>query len=397
MTKEILASDEAFDVFDRVRKLSGHSKLGHLKQFNTARYLLAVYDPFTRYYVTKCKEGKGTNQFDALTWEVLKRLSTRELTGHEAQYVVNIHTAALTKKSALLFGMILRKNLRMGVGAKSINKIFKNLIPIHEVMLAQGFEKHRVKLPCFGSPKFDGVRGDYKQGKFYTRNGHEIVGLKHLQEEMEEIETEVDGELTIPGVNFDKGSGQIRSMSPSPNAHFHLIDLPEVDEYFTSRLLYMDDMTAGRPHVAKILHRQLNNLDEVYDFYALCRKAGYEGAVIKPFEYRYQRKRSFDWMKMKPGMEFDIKEADLLVTGIYEGKDKYAGMMGGVEVNFKDKTTRVGGGWSDAQRELYWCEPERVMGKVIEVHYMEESSKGKLRHARFVRFRDDLLEVNNES
>lgn len=283
--------------------------------------------------------------------------------------------------------------MRMGMGIKSINKVLPGLIPAHNVMLAKPtFEPHKVKYPCFGSPKIDGVRAIFKMGKFYSRNGHPYKGLEHLQEQLKiagitgELDGELDGELVVPGVSFQISSGQIRSNNPTPNAEFKLIELPTIKDRYIVRLTLMRDLHLAGPNIHHIPHEKLDSLDEIYKYYKLCRKHKYEGIVVTPYDYNYTGTRSWDWMKLKPKETYDAKIID-----IYPGKPgtKYEFEMGGVTVMFKGKLNKVGGGWSDRQRLNFSIKPELIIGKMIEIHYMEETDDGNMRHARFFDFRPD--------
>ena len=388
----MINSDAAFNAIETVNSVSGHSKIEFLKVTNICEYLLAAYDPYTMYYVTKGLIGTGVEQFTDLTWNILEKLSTRELSGQDAKAVVNLHTHEMTPRSSLLFHRILNKDLRMGMGVKSINKAFPGLIPTHDVMLAKLFDAKRLKFPCFGSPKIDGVRAKFKKGKFYSRNGHEYIGLNHLKEQLKDVSTELDGELTVNGKTFQESSGLIRNDSSTPDAVFSLIDLPLIKASFNERLMKMEDLHLIGPNVFSVTHLPLNDQDEVIRFYQACRSTGFEGAVIKPWDYEYKGTRSYDWMKMK-----QILSEDLVVTNIYGGKGKYAGQLGGVTVKFKGQNNDVGGGFSDQQRIDFHDHPELIIGKCIEVLYMEETDQGNLRHARFNGFRPDKGGINHES
>jgi DNA ligase-1 len=111
---------------------------------------------------------------------------------------------------------------------------------------------------------------------------------------------------------------------------------------------------------------------------------GFEGAVVKPYDYVYKGTRSYDWMKMK-----DVLSADLEVVGSFEGEGKYVGMLGGIIVDFRGTEVRVGSGFSDRTRESLWEIREYLPGRIAEVLYMEVTDTGSLRHPRFVTFRPD--------
>jgi len=380
----MLSSDKAYDLFKRIADTSGSiNKRIFLRRQDITEYLLAAYNPFVKYYLTQCEEGRGTKEFDEVTWAILRDLSTRRLSGHDAQGVVRIETVGMTPKSSKLFHMILNKDLRMGMGVKEINKVFPGLIPTHDVMLAKLFDAKRVKYPCFGSPKIDGVRAKFRDGVFCSRNGHEYIGLNHLAEELSHVNHELDGELVITGLTFQQSSGLIRNDSPTPNATYRIFEVPSYRGSFIERLTVIDDLHLIGPHIHRVPHITLNSKDEVYEFYDTCRKMDYEGAVIKPYDYEYRGTRSYDWMKMKPKDNMDVT-----VISIYEGKGKYKGQMGGVTVDFNG-VNDVGGGWSDKQRKEYWENPSLIVGKCIEVSYMEFTDDGNFRHANFETIRED--------
>lgn len=380
----MISSNKAYDLFVKIANTSGSSKQRLLLGTDVKEYLLAAYDPYTMYHITQVKEGHGTEEFNTIVWTLLERLSKREVTGILAQDLVNLITNELTEKSSKLFHMILNKDLRMGLGVKSINKVFPGLIPTHDVMLAKLFEEKRVKYPCYGSPKIDGVRARFRNGVFYSRNGHPYVGLDNLVEELKSVYFELDGELIVKGCAFQEGSGLIRNDNPTPNAQFRIFEIPTSKLPFLNRLSMMKQIVGE--HILSVPHKLLNSKDEVFEYYQKCRKAGYEGTVIKPFDYEYKGTRSYDWMKIKPKETHDV-----IVTNIYEGKGKYKSQMGGVTVNFNNGND-VGGGWSDKQRKDFWENPKLIIGKCIEVSFMELTDDGNFRHANFERFRPDKEE-----
>jgi len=382
----MIHSDKVFEVINEIADANGtYYKMQLLGFANMDKYLVAAYDPYTRYYITKVKPGKGTAEFSDITWTILDQLSSRELSGHAAQMIVDTHTSGLTARSSEIFKRIINKDLRMGLGAKSINKAFPGLIPTHNVMLAKLFDAKRLKFPCYGSPKIDGVRAKFRNGVFYSRNGHPYVGLEHLENQLQGMTEELDGELLAAGVSFQEGSGLIRSDNPTPSAVFHLIELPTIKAPFVERLSMMEDLQeVHKGGIFAIQHKILQDEDDVMHYYKASREAGYEGAVIKPIDYEYVGTRSYNWMKMK-----NVDTADLIVTGVYEGKGKYEGQLGGVIVDFNGQPNKVGGGWNDGQREFFWHYPQSIIGKCIEVLYMEKTNDGNMRHSRFERFRED--------
>lgn len=120
-----------------------------------------------------------------------------------------------------------------------------------------------------------------------------------------------------------------------------------------------------------------------------------EGAIVKPLEALYEKKRSYGWLKIKAQ-----ETEDLVVVDAFEGEGKYVGKLGGLIVDRKGVQVRVGGGFSDEQRTVFWALYQvdkkfpdlkgEMLGSIIEVEFHEVTPDGSLRHPRFVQFRRDL-------
>jgi DNA ligase-1 len=88
-------------------------------------------------------------------------------------------------------------------------------------------------------------------------------------------------------------------------------------------------------------------------------------------------------MKIKDELSVDVR-----VTGMKEGSGKYAGMCGALLVDHRGKMVRVSG-MDDEQREEFWNHPRRIIGRMVEVEYQNETAHGSLRHPRFKCLRPD--------
>ena len=98
--------------------------------------------------------------------------------------------------------------------------------------------------------------------------------------------------------------------------------------------------------------------------------------------------------KMKPEISGDFKVIDVI-----EGKGKDAGRLGAFVIEYKDNTVHVGSGLTDSIREEVWANPDKYIGKLIEVVYLCETRDEKtgltsIRLPRFKRFRFDKNDVS---
>ena len=349
--------------------------------------LYYAYDPYKRYHVTRgTVRGSGTDILGVDQFVLLDKLSMREISGNAAPYAVSQVCQKLTPVSAEMFKRILLKDLRIGLGAASINKAFPGLVPEHKVMLAKPLEWHRVKYPCISTVKLDGVRAIYRDGVFYTRNGKILHGLEALAGRLSGAPV-LDGELVCPGLDFQTSSGSLRSFAETPNAQFHIIDAPEHPSHsFIERMSDIKPWVNPEGPVLRVNWIGVHNMRQIERHYQACLDAGYEGVVVKPMEYEYVNKRSFDWMKLKA-----INTVDARIVDIFEGTGKYSSSAGGVIIQMPDSEVlvRVGSGFSDEQRDEIYADPDMFIGRMIEVKYHEVTPDGSLRHPRFYRWRDD--------
>lgn len=85
-----------------------------------------------------------------------------------------------------------------------------------------------------------------------------------------------------------------------------------------------------------------------------------------------------------------VLTVDAVVTGLVPGKGKYAGMVGALECSVENVEICSTGGFTDDVRTGLGA---HCLGLVVEVAYQYVGSGGRLRHPRFIRFRDDKLPI----
>lgn len=165
---------------------------------------------------------------------------------------------------------------------------------------------------------------------------------------------------------------------------FYLYDLPTSSVNYEHRRALMADY-ALRYHHLRVPETEVATSEfEVDQFYASCVKAGQEGAMIKRIAYDYVYGRTVDWMKMKPEEERDGE-----ITGFTEGKGEFEGFIGSIKVRFADGSSTAISGMSFALRRDITEHPERYVGLIVEVRFMQRDSDGGYRHPRFYRFHPD--------
>jgi ATP-dependent DNA ligase len=87
---------------------------------------------------------------------------------------------------------------------------------------------------------------------------------------------------------------------------------------------------------------------------------------------------------------------DYVVMDVLPGEGKHKGRMGALVCGLYEgrklvEKVRVGGGWTDVERESIWKQPRTYIGRVLEVRGWQVFESGSMRHPNAVRFRDDKV------
>ena len=139
-------------------------------------------------------------------FEVCEALAQRKALDDATVYQVKGFLECQPDEYRELYTCIIAKTLRLGVTAKTVNKVIPGLIPEWEVQQAYPIEKHPIKDGTWFTltQKLNGVRATYFRGHLYARSGEVYEGLDHIIDEIErfgECPVAFDGELTL----LDKG------------------------------------------------------------------------------------------------------------------------------------------------------------------------------------------------
>lgn len=239
--------------------------------------------------------------------------------------------------------------------------------------------------PVYVQPKLEGDRLRAKWDPnighvLYSSTANPIIFLPHLNRAVNEMNAleELDGEA----YNHDLPHEMIHGIvSRTKNIHkdfklvqFHIFDICDEEMPFKARNLWMEKNIVETEHIKKVFTTAAFTLKEINEWYEEFINTGYEGIIVRHPDAPYVRKRTPFVRKHKP-LEVDI----YLCVGIneetsIEGIPK--GRMGSLTMMDQDKKTFKMGGWTDYQKELYWNEPDQVLGKLIRVRYQQLTEKG---------------------
>lgn len=371
------------------------------------KVLYYTYNPYLKYGIaeTKYKPTK-TTQFHVAPntiFELLDTLATSNindlLRGVATQFIEQEENEAIKE----VYKAMLFKDLKIGVNATTINKVWSGLIPTFDVMLAESLTKQKdgyLDGRKFGvTLKLDGFRCVYmpKERKFYTRQGQVYEGIDHLIEECELISQGkyvLDGELIHR--NYDNlQSDELYRLTTSvarkkgntpdkKHLEFHVFDILPYDEFVTGaskdtyeermRLLFKQThMTQGLDFVQRVTMLYMgDNQAMIYKLLDEVVSDGYEGLMVSLLDGVYQCKRSKNLLKVK-----QFHDCDVLVKDVIEGTGKHKGKLGAITIMFEHEgeyhTCDCGSGFSDSERTLYWENPSLLIDKIVTLKYFEVS------------------------
>lgn len=319
-----------------------------------------------------------------------------------------------------LYKQLITKDLKLGVSAKTWNKIAskENQIPVFELMLAKKFEDHSHKIKGdFGiTKKLDGTRiVVIKEGdtiKSYTRKGKEYIGLQEIESDVAKIPYDImlDGELladTEGNTNeiFTETLKKSRNKDENKTGLiFHIFDAMPPHEFKKGKS--SDNFVYRKQALSQIFKdyefEYLEEVKSLYtgsDFSEIAKwsdhadKQEWEGIMVN-LDKPYVCKRTDSLLKVK-GMQ----TCDLKIVGFEEGEGRNKGKLGAIVCEYKDNTVKVGSGFSDIDREEIWNNQDDWCNTIIEVQFFEESkdSKTGLLSLRFPVFKHRRLDKNEPS
>lgn len=314
------------------------------------------------------------------------------------------------------FYYLATKDINIGISTTTVSKYIH--IPKFEIMLGErlnedvDFDRNYIL-----TKKLDGVNLTcFKRGEsitFFTRQGKQVDGLTDLTEQYKELPDGVYfGEALYSNEDEAKdrkelyrlSTGELNSKRENKKISHWIFDYQTLEEWDSEKFItpYSNTISTLENIFSKSKFKNIKMVPFIYQgtgkeiAFELLKKAkkdGWEGLVLRYSSSVYQKKRSSDFVKLKP-----FTEVDLRITGFKEFK--HPNQLGSFICEDDEHTVKcsVGSGFSKEQRYDFWKRKNEFLGKIVEVQTMEitenKSGQKSLRFPVFIRFRDDKNNTN---
>jgi DNA ligase-1 len=319
----------------------------------------------------------------------------RGATGEDKQKLTRL--ASMDKETYEVVKKIVNKDLKAGIGKKTVNKAYPNLIFIMPYMRCStaANKEHTFDYEegIIAQEKADGafvnilINNIFE--KFLTRNGNQIYQLEHLSDLFAKIDNKFKhtvymGELLVVKngkiLSRKEGNGIINSCvqgtadkNDSQNIIIKLWDAVPYNDFFkgicnihySKRLSRVNSFvkSTGNSSIYQIETKMVRSKKEADAFYKKMRAEGKEGVICKKKDMIWKNHTSPNAIKLK-----NIVDFDLVIVGWERGKKgtRFENCMGSIlcESACGKLRTSAGTGFTDEEREQDWS---LNMGKIATI------------------------------
>lgn len=381
----------------------------------TFKYAL---DPFNVYGIKAINDYhcNGSESFTLREFiDFLPNFIERKITGHAALDKLTEMFENMSVQDASVAERIIKKDLRCGVQASTVNKVWKDYIFSYPCLLGKSFDPDTIQKhmtwPAIAQLKLDGLRVNAvvdsanKKVMLFTRAGKPIEIHGELDQDLFSLHGNADeavmydGELLVVDKSGNilprkAGNGILNkairgtiSAEEASRVRMQVWDRIPIEDFYAkkskeiysarfSKLLLdaksqpeemtMAMLASGGLKYKIVDFRYVDNLEQAQEYYQEALANGEEGIMLKTVTHLWQDKRTNELVKFKCE-----KLCELRVVGWEEGTGQFAGYLGKLpcisecgklEVN-------IGGGFSRDFRLN--TRPEDIIDKIITVKFNE--------------------------
>lgn len=372
----------------------------------TKNILLYTYHPLWQYNITS-DNLKKKNHLVARTnsyknfFNLLDDLKNRVITGHDAIAAVNSFIEHHSDYEELIH-CIIDKDLKTRAGDKIINKALPDHIPEFSVALADKYDPNIVDWEdgWYVSRKIDGARciaivDSNGNSTFYSRtgktfdtldivsNGIKALGITNVVFDGELCLVDDDGNEDFQGVMKELRKKDHTIQNPS----YKIFDMISHDEFYSKKGSVGKNYSHRYSNLREVMKNNtcaclsvlnqelIKNDDHFAEWTGKANEYGWEGLMLRADE-PYKGKRSKDLLKYKSFFDDEYEVVDVEMGPfryVLNGKEHEETMLSCVTIKHKSHNVRVGSGFTIEQRQDFYKNPKKILGKIITVQYFAES------------------------
>ena len=388
------------------------------------RILYYTYNPDLKYKITEDVITPYIiefSEYDKDPFKLLNKLATSNI-NDELRREVGMFLGSLTQEEGEFWLNVLQKDLRCNISVKTIQKVWKGLIPEWGCMLGSKYfdnEKYVEGKSFTLTVKLDGHRclivKHGKDIKAYTRQHKEYLGLDDIINEVSTMEGDfvLDGELLVsnykeipPETRYKATSNIVRKDGVKHGVSLIAFDIVPYQDFikgkcntpYIERRKRLEQVLSNKQfiEVVDIVYKG-SDTDVIIPLLDEVTSKGEEGLMLNLNNHPYECKRTKGLLKLKK-----FQTADVRVVDVLEGDGKYKDKLGAITIEFEHKgethRCNVGSGFSDDERLLYHQKPELLLNKIVEIGYFEITSNAKggvgLRFPTFKRTRFEKTQIS---
>ena len=367
-------------------------------------FLSYYFDPFKVTNVSTKKLQKKVSSIptkEIISFKELIDFVVEDCTGKDSDIAAIHYFIKQNPNDKEFIHGIIAKTIKLGITPTTINKVYGyDFIFRMHLQLAERYQNNIdfVEGKKFAlTLKLDGIRciAIKKHGKvsLLSRQGQKIQQANQIEQEIKNLPLDnfvFDGELLVS--NYKKLNSKtayklttkiVRKDGIKEGISLIVFDFISLKEWESKK---STKPYCERQKQFRQLIRNCQFLNSVPRFYVGedKRKIGellekvkqyhQEGLMLNIFDAPYIFTRTKNLLKVKL-----MQDVDLKVIEVVEGQGKYKGTTGALIVDYKGNPVRVGSGLSEENRNEFWSAPSKIIGRVIQVQYFEETedSTGK--------------------
>jgi len=428
---------EILTILEQIRNLSGNNLIDYLKKHKNNQLLKDIlFYTYNPYYMYKIKE-KSLNNINGFGVEIVNEKNFNEyknileklknLKGVKQDIISSVRKfiEKFNKENQELLKFILFKDLKLGLGIKTINKVWNNLIPTSDsefkfvVTKMHNYKDNDKKLPFkhnIVSRKFNGVNSSItminNEIVIFSRTGKRVPEERYnnIKLQLKHKKFEIDkyiylGEIVYLDENLVDHQHKSIDKNYFNDCKFVIFDRIKKEDFFNQKSSYEkflenvekieEDILDGysyndyqsfliplgySKHIFLALQYLLvkdknSDNDKFKSLLEYSKNQGWEGIIIRNGDKPYEFKRTRNILRVKPR-----KDDEFEIVDIIEGTGKYENNLGAIVVKYRNNNVNVATGYSDLERKLIWNKRSKILESkeiLLKVEYREESKNKK--------------------